>query len=63
MHDASKKLKILTMLAVLIIIVGLVLMIGKIIADSEPGLIPIMLILVGSTWYFILRRRRQSQRS
>lgn len=37
--------------------IGFVLMIGKIYADSEPGAIPLALVLIGVGWYFIARLR------
>lgn len=63
MRDAGQKLSVPTVIQVLIIAVGLVLMIGKIVADSEPGAIPILLILVGIGWYFIQRVRLRSHQS
>lgn len=44
-------------LSILLIVVGLVLMIGKIYADSEPGLIPILLVLAGAARYVAARVR------
>ena len=61
MRDASKKPNIHAFVAVLVIIVGFVLMIGKIVADSEPGGIPILLVLLGTGWYFIQRTRSRSR--
>lgn len=63
MHDTSKKLDIPTVVAMLIIIVGVVLMIGKIVVDSEPGGIPILLILVGTGWFFVQQIRTRSHQS
>ncbi len=37
-----------TLLSVLVVTIGLVLMTYKIHADSEPGLIPILLVVLGS---------------
>ncbi len=54
------KLKVHKMLSVLIIVVGFVLMIGKIYADSEAGGIPILLVVLGTGWYFITRVRTRS---
>ena len=56
-QDARKKPKVHTVLPVLIFLIGLVLMIGKIYADSEPGAIPLLLIVVGTGWYLIARFR------
>lgn len=37
-------------LALVVTGIGLVLMIGKIIFDSEPGAIPLLLVLAGGGW-------------
>ncbi|HEX2189333.1 MAG TPA: hypothetical protein VHG51_10570 [Longimicrobiaceae bacterium] len=58
--NTLEKLKVHRILAVLIVAVGLVLMIGKIYADSEPGGIPILLVVLGTGWYFIARVRARS---
>jgi hypothetical protein len=50
-------------LSILILAVGLVLMVGKIYADSEPGAIPLMLIVLGSAWYLITRVRARARRA
>lgn len=55
MHDASEMSNVHSLIAVLIIVIGFVLMIGKMIVDSEPGGIPILLVLVGTGWYGIQR--------
>ncbi len=57
----SKKQKVQIMLSVLIIVIGVVLMILKIIADSEPGAIPLLLIVLGIAWYFVARNRMRTQ--
>ena len=43
--------------AVLIVAIGAVLMTGKIYADSEPGLLPLLLVAFGTGWYVIARVR------
>lgn len=43
-------------LALVVTGVGLVLMIGKITFDSEPGAIPLLLILAGGGWLALTRR-------
>ena len=55
-----EKLKVHALLSVLAIAIGLVLMMYKIYADSEPGLIPILLVVLGIGWYFITRARIRS---
>jgi hypothetical protein len=59
-QDASKKLKVHTLLSVLTIVTGVVLMIFKIYADSEPGAIPLLLIVLGIGWYLVTRARIRS---
>jgi hypothetical protein len=41
--------------AAIVFAIGLALMAYKIYADSEPGLIPIMLVATSTAWYFITR--------
>jgi hypothetical protein len=50
-------------LSILILAVGLVLMVGKIYADSEPGASPLLLIVLGSAWYLITRVRARARRA
>lgn len=44
-------------LSALLILIGGVLAAGKIIFDSEPGLIPLGLMTVGIAWHVTARRR------
>ena len=46
----------------LVIALGLVLMAYKIVADSEPGLIPLALVAAGITWYAVTRARNRMHR-
>ena len=52
-----EKLKVQQMLSALTIVIGFVLMSGKIYADSEPGAIPILLVVLGTGWYLVARVR------
>ena len=36
--------------------IGCLLMAGKIHADSEPGAIPLLLVVLGIGWYVVARR-------
>ena len=45
----------------LIVVVGVVLMVGKIHVDSEPGGIPLLLILLGTAWHLAGRSRAGSR--
>src|ERR671916_271251 len=58
--NTLEKLKVHKMLSALTIAIGFVLMLGKIYADSEPGAIPILLVVLGMGWYFITRVRSRS---
>lgn len=58
--DTLERLKVHRTLSALTIAIGLVLMIGKIYADSEPGGIPLLLIVLGTGWYFVTRVRTRS---
>ena len=58
--NTLKKLKMHKLISVLITAIGFALMGAKIYADSEPGAIPILLVLLGIGGYFITRVRIQS---
>lgn len=58
--NTLEKYKVQKILSMLTIVIGLVLMMGKIYADSEPGAIPLLLVVLGAGWYFITRVRVQS---
>lgn len=57
----GERLKVHKTISVVTIVIGLVLMIGKIYADSEPGAIPLLLTLLGIGWYLVTRARSRSQ--
>lgn len=52
-----EKLKVHRILSALILGIGLVLMIGMIYTESEPGAIPLLLVLLGAGWHFVTRAR------
>lgn len=54
-QDTSKKLKVHTLLAVLTTVIGVVLLIYMIVVESEPGAIPLLLVVLGIGWYFVTR--------
>jgi hypothetical protein len=58
--STPEKPKVFRTLSVLTVAVGLVLMIGKIYADSEPGAIPLLLIVLGAGGYVVTRARGRS---
>lgn len=55
MKTDTTKIPMQKILSLLILVVGLALMIMKIYADSEPGAIPLALVLVGAIWYSFAR--------
>ena len=60
LQDASRRVKAHTLLSALVIVTGVLLMIVKVSADSEPGAIPLLLVLVGIGWYLATRARIRS---
>ena len=60
--DAPEKLKVQKMLSALIVAVGFVLMAGKIYADSEPGAIPMLLVVLGTGLHLVSRARARPRR-
>lgn len=40
-----------------LVAIGAALMALKIVEDSEPGAIPLLLVLIGGAWHLIARRR------
>lgn len=58
--DNTKKLKLHKLISLLITVIGIALMTFMIIAEDEPGAIPLALIIAGVGWYFISRARTRS---
>ncbi len=58
--NTLEKLRVHKMLSALTIAIGLVLLIYMITVESEPGAIPLLLIVLGTGWHFITRARTQS---
>ena len=52
-----------SLLALTVVMLGGILMIMKIYSDSEPGAIPLLLIMGGTTGYIICRVQMRSQNS
>lgn len=59
--DSAKKLRMHSLLSLLITVIGTALLTFMIVVEDEPGAIPLLLIAIGAGWYFITRYRRQSQ--
>jgi hypothetical protein len=60
--DTLEKPKVQKILSALTIAIGFVLMSGKIYADSEPGAIPILLVVLGTGWCLVARVRTRPRR-
>ena len=60
--DTLEKLKVQNILSGLTVAIGSVLVSGEIYADSEPGAIPILLVVLGTGWYLVARVRTRSRR-
>lgn len=58
--NTPARLKMQKRLSILTIAIGFVLMAAKIYADSEPGAIPLLLVVLGVGWYFVRRVRTPS---
>lgn len=59
-QDTRRKLMMHTRLSMVILAVGLVLMVFMIRTESEPGALPLLLIVVGTGWYLATRARIRS---
>lgn len=59
--NTLEKLKLYKLLSVLTIVIGTVLLIYMIVVESEPGALPLLMIIMGTGWYFITRTRIRSQ--
>ena len=55
-----KKLRVHAILAAITLVIGLLLMAYMIYAESEPGLLPLLLVGLGIGWYFVTRARIRS---
>lgn len=58
---SNKRTNIGRILSVIIIILGVILMTYMIRVEDEPGLLPLLLVLIGTTWFFINRYRTRKQ--
>ncbi len=58
--EKPESLRLHKIISILTIVIGVVLMIYMISVESEPGAIPLLLILLGAGWYLVTRVRSQS---
>lgn len=49
------------LISALIVAIGLALLVYMVTVESEPGAIPILLILAGVAWYLVARRRSSAR--
>ena len=58
--DPRKRLRAHTILSVLTLAIGAVLMTFMVTVESEPGLLPALLVVAGIGWHLITRARIRS---
>ncbi|HEU5289271.1 MAG TPA: hypothetical protein VFU05_01430 [Cyclobacteriaceae bacterium] len=56
------KLKMQSLLSLLILGLGILLVIYMIVVEDEPGAIPLLLIITGTSWFFVTRFRIKTLR-
>src|SRR5688500_11243840 len=56
-QDAGNPMKLQKILSLLTLGIGTVLMIFMITTESEPGLLPLLLVATGLCWYLVTRFR------
>lgn len=61
-EDGERNRKAHAVLAALTVALGVVLLAYMVVVESEPGAIPLLLIVLGSAWYVVTRRRARSRR-
>lgn len=55
-----KKFKVQNRLALLMTVVGVTLAIFMIVIEDEPGALPLLMIIIGASWYIIIRSKLRS---
>ena len=63
LHQSNNELEMHRSLSLLTAAAGFILLLRQIYAESEPGAIPLLLIGLGSAWYFAGRLVLSRQRS
>jgi len=61
--DPAKHHIIHKSLSLLLTFIGIILATYMVIEESEPGALPLLLIVVGAGWYFITRFNSRSQQT
>jgi hypothetical protein len=57
----TQKQKLSRLLSVLTLLLGMTLLIYMIIVEDEPGAVPLFLIFVGASWFFINQHQIKKQ--
>lgn len=47
-------------IALLTLIIGFTLLIYMITFEDEPGALPLLMIIIGASWYFYVRAKKQN---
>ena len=47
--------------SILTILLGVILLIYMITVEDEPGALPLLLIIIGTLWYFVISYRMKKQ--
>jgi membrane-bound ClpP family serine protease len=55
--EKSSRLLVQKMLASILLVLAILLLAFTIYTESEPGALPLLLLLIGSSWYLITRYR------
>jgi hypothetical protein len=55
--SAPEKFRLQQALSAATITAGIILMVFMMFVESEPGAVPLFLILSGSVWYYIIHRK------
>lgn len=60
----EKSFRLQRLWSAIVTVFGAVLMVGKIVVDSEPGAVPLLLVILGAGWFVTNRiRARGSQKA
>ncbi|MFO7798245.1 hypothetical protein [Rhodohalobacter sp.] len=58
--ELTQKLKLQKIFSIAIIIMGISLLSYMVVVEDEPGAIPLLMVVMGTGWYFITRSRIKS---
>jgi hypothetical protein len=60
-QDTGRRAKVHTALATVTIVLGAILLAYMVTVESEPGALPLLLLVVGGVWLLVTRARIRSQ--